>query len=363
MLVAGMRNGVTAVWRFLENGRLDTGFYSYTGTQGYTEIDMGGYNRGLDIAAGNNGEIYVTGTGYSGYAQMFLVKYKDNCAGCFASPTATATKVIEVFVIDSGNHRIQVFDIYGNFKRKWGSVGSLDGQFFSPSDVALNSMGEVFVSDTNNHRIQVFDQNGNFLRKWTVYWTSSGTPGVPSGLVCDSNDNVYVVNNIYGGEVIAYDLYGNFQRNWFGIESGEYFDNPTGIDADSDDYLYICDSRNYYIKKYDIYGNYLIKWQAAGDLFNYQAVCVGNDENVYGVGTTPKIHVSLKSGVPVNQWDLIDAASGVANFDNLIFVSHGAWVEQKIKVYNFSGDLLYEWGTPGDNDGQFNGARGIAISK
>jgi len=74
LLVAGTRSSVTAVWRFLANGQLDTGFYSYTGTQGYTEIDVGGYNLGLDIAAGASGEIYVTGTGYSGYARMFVVK-------------------------------------------------------------------------------------------------------------------------------------------------------------------------------------------------------------------------------------------------------------------------------------------------
>jgi DNA-binding beta-propeller fold protein YncE len=60
-------------------------------------------------------------------------------------------------VADTFNNRIQVFDNKGAFITKWGSRGSLDGQFSATPSVAVNpSTGNVYVSDTSNNRIQVF---------------------------------------------------------------------------------------------------------------------------------------------------------------------------------------------------------------
>jgi DNA-binding beta-propeller fold protein YncE len=59
-----------------------------------------------------------------------------------------------VFVTDSGNHRIQKFSSSGNFIKTSGTVGSAVGQFEFPMYVALDSSGNVYVADTSNHRIQ-----------------------------------------------------------------------------------------------------------------------------------------------------------------------------------------------------------------
>jgi DNA-binding beta-propeller fold protein YncE len=62
-----------------------------------------------------------------------------------------------VFVADTANDRIQVFDSSGTFITKWGSSGTGDGEFNSPQGVAVDpSTGNVFVADTFNDRIQVF---------------------------------------------------------------------------------------------------------------------------------------------------------------------------------------------------------------
>jgi len=61
-----------------------------------------------------------------------------------------------VYVADSRNNRIQVFNASGTFITAWGSFGSGNGEFNLPSDVALDSLGNVYVADTGNHRIQVF---------------------------------------------------------------------------------------------------------------------------------------------------------------------------------------------------------------
>ena len=45
------------------------------------------------------------------------------------------------------------------FITKWGSTGTADGQFHSPSGVAVDSSGNVYVSDSTNNRVQVFGPN------------------------------------------------------------------------------------------------------------------------------------------------------------------------------------------------------------
>jgi hypothetical protein len=51
------------------------------------------------------------------------------------------------------------------FQRKWGSPGDGDGQFNVLISLAVPD-DEVYVTDSGNYRVQVFDRSGKFLRKW-----------------------------------------------------------------------------------------------------------------------------------------------------------------------------------------------------
>ena len=54
-----------------------------------------------------------------------------------------------------------------DFLFKFGSFGSGDGQFNNLRGVAVDPVSRnIIVVDTVNHRIQVFDSNGNFLSKF-----------------------------------------------------------------------------------------------------------------------------------------------------------------------------------------------------
>jgi hypothetical protein len=71
----------------------------------------------------------------------------------------------EVFVLDDGNNRVQVFDSQGAFKRKWGSLGTLAGQIKAAFGIAARN-GQVVIVDTPSvrQRVQAFTSNGVFLR-------------------------------------------------------------------------------------------------------------------------------------------------------------------------------------------------------
>jgi hypothetical protein len=69
----------------------------------------------------------------------------------------------EVAVADQSNHRVQIFDSEGKYKRQFGTEGKeADGQLYGPSGLASDAHGNLIVFDCTN-RLQVFDPEGKHL--------------------------------------------------------------------------------------------------------------------------------------------------------------------------------------------------------
>jgi DNA-binding beta-propeller fold protein YncE len=69
----------------------------------------------------------------------------------------------EVAVADQSNHRVQIFDSEGKYKRQFGTEGKEDdGQLFYPTGIASDAHSNLLVTDHTN-RLQVFDPEGKHL--------------------------------------------------------------------------------------------------------------------------------------------------------------------------------------------------------
>jgi len=80
---------------------------------------------------------------------------------------AFAPRTGEVYVVDTGNHRVQVFSIAGNYLRGWGTEGTGESQFREPGGIAIHpASGNIYVADTGNHRMQVFRVHGAFISQF-----------------------------------------------------------------------------------------------------------------------------------------------------------------------------------------------------
>lgn len=79
-------------------------------------------------------------------------------AGYFEGPTdlAVDNRNGDIYVVDSGNNRVQRFNRDGQFMSEFGGMGAGNGQFNSPTGIAVDRDGYVYISDTNNNRIQKF---------------------------------------------------------------------------------------------------------------------------------------------------------------------------------------------------------------
>jgi DNA-binding beta-propeller fold protein YncE len=106
-----------------------------------------------------------------------------------------------VYVADTWNHRIQYFDPNGSFLGKFGRLGDAKGRidaeqgiFWGPRAVAVSRAGEVFVTDTGNKRIQVFTLNGEFKRMFGGEGSEPGLFREQVGIALDANGNVWVAD-------------------------------------------------------------------------------------------------------------------------------------------------------------------------
>lgn len=78
---------------------------------------------------------------------------------------------------------------------KWGSRGTGTGQFDQPSAVDVDAAGNIYVCDTGNHRVQVLNSSGGYVRSWGTMGTGNGQFMYPAGIAVDTvNSLVYVVD-------------------------------------------------------------------------------------------------------------------------------------------------------------------------
>jgi sugar lactone lactonase YvrE len=81
-----------------------------------------------------------------------------------------------LYVLDSGNHRIQKFNTAGKYLATFGRKGQGPGEFYYPSWLDIDAQGYLYVSDPNNQRIQVLTPEGKEFK--TVRLVETGTGDV-----------------------------------------------------------------------------------------------------------------------------------------------------------------------------------------
>ncbi len=99
-----------------------------------------------------------------------------------------------LYVVDSTNHRIQVFTKDGALVRCWGDAGREPGKLSYPSDLAFGRAGELYVIERGNNRIQKFTPDGRSLGCWGGPGRAPGQFNEPWALAVDSRGRVHVID-------------------------------------------------------------------------------------------------------------------------------------------------------------------------
>ena len=253
-----------------------------------------------------------------------------------------------LWVVDSGNDRVQEFSTSGALLKKFGTEGVGAGQFKSPWGIAINkSTGNMYVSDYTNDRVEEFSSSGTFIRTFGFGVSNNGkeefeicTTGCvagkagsgngqfssPLGVAIDSAGNVWVVDE-HNARVEEFNEKGEYLSKFGSLGSGNgQMHEPAGI-AIADGNLYVAEYNNSRVQEFSSKGIYVSQFGSKG---------TGNGQFEGAEGITA---------------DPISGDLYVTDFGN-----------GRVEEFTINGAFLATFGSKGIGAQQFKGPEGVAVN-
>jgi DNA-binding beta-propeller fold protein YncE len=187
--------------------------------------------------------------------------------GQFNSPSEIAVDGTgQVYVVDTNNHRVQKFRGDGTFLLSWGSQGTGNGQFQFPRGIAVDPAGNVLVVDSDNNRVQKFTSGGAYITQWGTAGTGNGQFQQPRSITTDAAGFVFVTEDALASKrVQKFTSAGVYVTKWGASGGGDgQFAGPRGIAVDDIGYVYVSDTLNNRVQKFTNAGAFVTKWGTNG---------------------------------------------------------------------------------------------------
>jgi tripartite motif-containing protein 71 len=243
----------------------------------------------------------------------------------------------DLYVLDGGNERVQVYDPSGKFISMWGSQGSGDGQFnllvhedftYTVGGILLDKTDHVYVGDGLNARIQVFDSRGNFLMKWGSYGLKDGQFLRVLDLAMDAQGYIYVVDD-HRNDIQKFDPQGKFIMKFAEPGTGDgQLSNTGGITVGADGNLYIADYGNNRVEVFSTAGKYLRQWPTP--VPKVADIAIDANGNIFTTHEFGQIVEYDSTGKPISVMNNLglDSPGGIViNSNGLIYVADNKGIE------------------------------------
>lgn len=178
----------------------------------------------------------------------------------FSHPQAIALSADDrLYVVDSGNNRIQIFDKRGQFLRTIGGFGFEADQFDNPTDIWTRSLINIYISDYNNRRIQRYDRRLNFISSLTSNEADAPDFQFEEVRSCalNSNNDLFILDH---GEnkIVKINRRGEKERSFGTYESGDgELQEPQQLDILKNQFLLVSDAGAKSVFVFDSFGNFI----------------------------------------------------------------------------------------------------------
>jgi len=182
-----------------------------------------------------------------------------------------------LYVADRDNHRIQKFNVKGNYLLMFGGRGSKDGKLEFPCGITVHK-GSVFVADSENSRISVFHSNGQFRR--TI---GEGHLDCPHDLAV-TDDHLVIAD--YGKHCICtFTVEGHFVSKFGTRGTGnKELCSPRGLTVDSKGFILVTD-KNCRVSIFSKDGNCVHQFGACGSdggqFYKHSGIAISLDGDIY----------------------------------------------------------------------------------
>jgi DNA-binding beta-propeller fold protein YncE len=239
--------------------------------------------------------------------------------GEFDSPTAIAVDTNgNILVADTGNGRIEKFSANGSF------VASIK-EFEVPSGIAIDRAGNIYISEIGSkHRVQKLGPEGIFIAAWA--------PGLygPRKIAIAPDDSIYVVDS-GRNRIVKFSRDGQVLASWGSEGRGDgQFRGVSSVAVDpGNNRVYVADPINSRIQVFDSNGKFLRKWSVPewGKGIGYEDLAIDSQAGRLYASSAHinTVFVFDSNGTRIGSLtpkppDKLDGPSALAVFDRKLFV-------------------------------------------
>lgn len=161
-----------------------------------------------------------------------------------------------IYLVDTAQHQLRVYDLEGHFLRTIGKRGPLAGEFNFPGDIDLDAKGNLYIVDVLNARIQILAPDGTALKMFGERGTARGAFSIPKGIAVSPSGLIYVTDATQH-KLVIFDAEGEYLltigARFVYTDSDMVpggFNFPAGIDVDNSEAIWVADLMNGMVHKF-----------------------------------------------------------------------------------------------------------------
>ncbi|GHH97479.1 6-bladed beta-propeller [Neobacillus kokaensis] len=261
-------------------------------------------------------------------------EFRQAVYGSFEKPLNKPMDVAKIgsliYVTDTNNQQVQVFDQSGNTISRIGKAGSGKGEFQFPYGIAGDKNENIYVADLYNGNISIFNSKGKFIK---YFPDQSNVLKAPGGLRI-YEEKLYVTD-IKENKLFIFSLDGKKLMEIGGAGAGNgQFIAPNAVAVDKDQQVYVTDSGNNRVQVFNKDGKFIKLINGTKD---------GKGDSIFvnprGVGVDSKGTIYIVSNMSHNIYvydkDGNEAAvlGGMGTDNGQLYLPNGLFIDENGAIY------------------------------
>ena len=239
-----------------------------------------------------------------------------------------------MYITDGGTNEVYSYDTTGTLLKETGGYGWEEDTFDDPVDISASSLN-VYVCDKNNHRIQRYDKDLNYISQLSTRNDNNSDMqfGYPLSCTASPQGDLYILDS-ENKRILKFDVFGKFIQNFGGYDAGEFaLQDPIKLAVSPIGYVYVLDNSGFII--FDQYGNGAAKINLDESIINFNIIfnhlTFNSNTAVYHLmlNSADKLHNKLL----LTGWDEIPPVQSSLIFNNKLYLL----TEKDILVFEKTG--------------------------